>query len=419
MAENKHTVLIDRSIEESVYTFKQRLQELKEEECSIYWQDCEFFSKRLRSLVDDLEAYALPPEIGLELVGDFFACDEAIMERCDDANRVVETVFTDSLTRLFHSYAKNVVDRELVMQYLINLSLVDYYGVRDALIRRAQESLSDEEIRMLIERFESLDGGRIPASCSLTLSNMASTLAAQLYDIKLYQRIILNTFGTLHQNALFTLAEMHIARQEFEEAQGRLEEIRPGGYNHRRNLLLREAHQGLGDTQRVIALCKESFDHSKSKEDFEALVAAAGEDLRQQILESEVAKIEANHLFQLRDLGFLIDTRRFESAERYLLSRADQVDGDQFRSLSPAAETLLAAGRLLGATLLFRRLLESILRRGHVKAYVHGIDFLFVLDDLEMKTKGWGPLEEHSVFKAALYAQHKQKRSFWSLYKNA
>lgn len=212
---------------------------------------------------------------------------------------------------------------------------------------------------------------------------MASTLAAQLYDIELYEHLILNTFGRLHQKALFTLAEMHIAREEFEEAQGRLEEIGPG-YNHQRNLLLREVYQGLGDTERVVALCKESFDHSKSKEDFEELVAAAGEDLRQQIMKSEVAKIEATHIFQLNDLCFLIDTECYENAERYLLCRADQVDGDQFHSLYPAAEILLARGHLLGATLLFRRLLESILRRGQVKAYDHGIDFLFILDDLDV-----------------------------------
>lgn len=123
-----------------------------------------------------------------------------------------------------------------------------------------------------------------------------------------------------------------------------------------------------------------------------------------------------NQIFQLTDLRFLVDARLFEHAERYLLNRADQIDGGQYYSLLSLAELLLFNDRLLASTLLYRKLLESILRRGYSKAYGYGVEYLCILDDLDMRIGEWGGLEEHSAFKTTLQEEYRLKRSFWAQY---
>ena len=80
---------------------------------------------------------------------------------------------------------------------------------------------------------------------------------------------------------------------------------------------------------------------------------------------------------------------------------------------------MLFNDRLLASTLLYRKLLESILRRGYSKTYGYGVEYLCILDDLDMRIGEWGGLEEHSAFKTTLQEEYRLKRSFWAQYTRA
>lgn len=408
-------ISITANPDEIVASFKHKLSQLRAQDYWIEWDETTAFARRLETMCGQLAASAVDASTGFALTVEFFESDEDIMERCDDSDGEVGDVFTGCLTDLFHAFAKDVEDRDLVMENLITLSENNQYGVRDMLVEGAHKSLSHEEMRALVARLKSMIEAAKEGDRDRGKRRMIQSLARQLGDLELYEESILTLYGHLSEESLLTLASLHIARQEYDAALKRLESIGEG-YHLKRNKLEREIHQSLGNRERLIALHKEAFDHSKRKEDFEALIAVAGEERREQFLANEVAAIEANQIFQLTDLRFLVDARLFEHAERYLLNRADQIDGGQYYSLLPIAELFLSNDSLLASTLLYRKLLESILRRGYSKAYGYGVEYLCILDDLDMRIGEWGGLEEHSAFKTTLQEEYRLKRSFWAQY---
>lgn len=79
-----------------------------------------------------------------------------------------------------------------------------------------------------------------------------------------------------------------------------------------------------------------------------------------------------------------------EEAEHYLLERSEQLNGDFYGNLLPLAEAMETAARHLAATVVYRALLDSILRRGQAKTYPHGVRYLKKLDRLAKSISDWG-----------------------------
>ena len=283
-------IAISANPDEVVASFRRKITQLRSQDYWIEWNETSAFARRLETLCSQIGASTVDASTGFALAVEFIECDEDIMERCDDSDGEVGDVFTGCVTDLFHTFAKDVEERDLVMESLITLMEHDQYGVRDMLVEGAHKSLSLEEMRALIVRLKSMieaakEGDRVYGK-----RRMIQSLARQMGDLELYEESILTMYGHLSEESLLTLASLHIARQEYDAALKRLEGIGEG-YHVKRNKLEREIHQSLGNKERLITLHKEAFDHSKRKEDFEALIAVAGEELREQFLVSEISRI--------------------------------------------------------------------------------------------------------------------------------
>ena len=84
--------------------------------------------------------------------------------------------------------------------------------------------------------------------------------------------------------------------------------------------------------------------------------------------------------------------------------------------LLPLARELEGAGRALAASLLYRALLDSILRRGNNRNYAIGARYLQKLDALAPDVGDWGSFTSHKVYQSELRLAHGRKTSFWSKY---
>ena len=104
------------------------------------------------------------------------------------------------------------------------------------------------------------------------------------------------------------------------------------------------------------------------------------------------------------------------SPETYLLNRREHLDGDLYTSLLPMAEQMEKAERFLTASVLYRALLESILRRANTKYYTHGVRYLKKLDALAPRIQNWQHIPTHEDYTAEIRQDHGRKRSFWSRY---
>jgi hypothetical protein len=158
------------------------------------------------------------------------------------------------------------------------------------------------------------------------------------------------------------------------------------------------------------------FRNYRSKERLSMLLRALGESERARVIEAEVRKIREEEELSYRDAAFLIELGRLDDAEDYLCRYRDQLDGDAYTSLLPLAKALEEGGHPLGATVVYRALLESILRRAQSRYYHHGVRYLKKLDALAPAVVDWRGIIPHAEYKQKLIDAHGRKRSFWSKY---
>jgi len=113
-------------------------------------------------------------------------------------------------------------------------------------------------------------------------------------------------------------------------------------------------------------------------------------------------------------LRFLIEWPRLDLAERLVAERRAEWDGRRYEILAPAAEAL-AASHPLGATILYRALIDSILDRGQSLAYPHAARYTAELEALAQREDPNWPIDPARTYQAELRRRHGRKQGFWSL----
>jgi hypothetical protein len=113
-------------------------------------------------------------------------------------------------------------------------------------------------------------------------------------------------------------------------------------------------------------------------------------------------------------LGFLVTWPALDQAARLVLTRADELNGDFYEILAPAAAAL-EAKHPLATTVLRRALIDFALERNRTKRYQHAARHLEECENLADRIEDFGRFEDHVVYVTRLKAEHSRKTSFWSL----
>ena len=113
-------------------------------------------------------------------------------------------------------------------------------------------------------------------------------------------------------------------------------------------------------------------------------------------------------------LMFLVSWPALDRAAHLVLTRADELDGDHYEILAPAADAL-EAKHPLAATLLRRALIDFSLEKNRVKRYRHAARHLQECASLAAAIENFGTFETHDTYAARLRNEHGRKSSFWSL----
>jgi hypothetical protein len=112
-------------------------------------------------------------------------------------------------------------------------------------------------------------------------------------------------------------------------------------------------------------------------------------------------------------LGFLVSWPALDHAAHLVLTRADELNGDFYEILAPAAAAL-EAKHPLAATVLRRALIDFALERNRTKRYQHAARHLEECENLADRIEDFGRFEAHNVYVRRLKAEHGRKSSFWS-----
>ncbi len=112
-------------------------------------------------------------------------------------------------------------------------------------------------------------------------------------------------------------------------------------------------------------------------------------------------------------LRFLLDWPALERAAEVLIKRRDEIDGNHYEYLVPAADAL-SERHPLAATLALRAMIDFALTRARSKRYGYAADHLAACADLARRVDDFGEIESHQGYVARLKSEHGRKSGFWS-----
>ncbi len=403
---------------ENIKRFKAKLSGLKRIRRLIRWGESAGFARELVAILEDLKAGIEDVRTGAELVAAFYEADKGVFENCDDSSGYVGDVFRYNARELFVSFALRCDDKEWLVDVVSKLNREDDYGIRDSLIDCAKEYLPEPAIRTLIERFQSAASKETEEDGKRHWLSLIGTLARQIKDAPLFEKTRLALHGKLSTGTCVDIAEVYLESGDAVTALFWLERISKNDnfQAQERDALLLAIHGRLDNSEKQAEVAWRIFRRHRSADSLAQLLSVIGEGQKEQVISSEAEIILNNKPLSLSDMAFLIEMKRMDEAENYLLGRIDQLNGNFYDSLLSLAEAMGDDGRLLSATVIYRALLDSILRRAQSKTYLHGARYLKKLDRLAGSIPDWRKIETHTAYTERLRQVHGRKSSFWSRY---
>jgi hypothetical protein len=403
--------------DQNIKRYKDKLTSLKRGRSFISWGESATFVSQLHQLLSDLEAGAIDPCLGVELIGRFFEADAHIYERCDDSNGEIGDVFRYTAADLFVSFASRCENKQKIADLVISLNQKDDYGIRDCLFERCSEFLPESNLRTLVQQLWAIIGTE---KVGYQISNWHSAvqlLAKQLKDASLFEKSRL-AIGTPSVADWADIAKVYLACGDPKIALSRLQQIADNEtfmLNERLQLLLEIYHQ-LGDRESETEIAWQLFKNHRSEITLNQLLDVIGHEHQKDVIDGEIALIFQGPRLLYTDADFLLSLMRIDELEDYLFQRIDQLDGNLYYSLLPLAEAFEKSSKPLISSLIYRALIDSILARALSKYYHHAVKYLKKLDQLASSIRDWRTWPSHSAYLASMREVHKRKSALWSKY---
>ena len=366
------------SPKENVRRFRAKLAGLKRSTRFVPYRESGAFANELVALLADLEAGVDDPLSGLRLVAKFFEADDAIFSRSDDSSGSIGDVFRFNASDLFATYAARCDDKAAVRDVVFALLKDDDYGVRDSVVSCAASYLPETELRVLVERFWQRAREKADEYGRSGRLHLVESLAEQLRDAPLFERVRREGWPNLGTAACLDIARVYFDSGDATTALTWLERVPDTEHfqAYERNQLLAKVYDRLGRKEDHAKIAWRIFRSSRSAVGLDELLAVIGAEQRERVIAGETRLILENEALSTVDASFLIAVERLDDAESYLLERASQLNGEYYSSLLPLADAMETAGRELAASVIYRALLESILKRAISKYYTHGVRYL-------------------------------------------
>ncbi len=399
-----------------VRRFKRGLSLLNKHDRFLGWSESNSFAGELEQMLGDLSEADIAPEQGVQLILAFFETDKSILGHADDSDGSIGDVYREIASGLFARYAGACQDREPIAAAVLALYRDDDYGVRDAVLDRAAEFLPEHLLRGVVDRLwehaNQLTKEYEKRHCYYGIES----LARQLKDPQLFEKARRLSWGKLGTAAFIDIARAYLDAGEPGTALTWLNRVPRNDTfeQEKRDSTLLEVHRALGQKEEMASVAWRIFRRSRSPYTFEPLIAIVGEDRREGLLREESELILTEKDLEYGDVAFLLWAEAPDKAEGYLLARASQLNGDDYYAIKPLAEAFEELARMLSASVLYRSLLDSILRRGISKYYSHGVRYLQKLDKIAPQVQDWGEFPDHATYRVELTLRHKRKSAFWA-----
>jgi hypothetical protein len=403
---------------DNIKRFKSKIAGLKCSKRFVRWGESARLAQDLMALLSDLKDVKPEPCLGTELIVSFYKTDNATLGRCDDSSGHVGDVYRFDAKDLFLFYATCCNDKDWLEELVVRLNHEDGYGIRDTLVDCAAQYLPEPNLRSMIAKFQTQADKEHEEHAKRHWLYRVESLARQVKDAPLYERTRIAAWGRTPTAACIDISRVYLESGDAQTALSWLERVHEDEtfMEDERDKLLLDIHGELGNSEKQKQIAHRIFRRHRSTKSLQDLLDVVGRHNQESIVAEELASITANSKLALTDAAFLMEINLINEAESYILNRADQLNGDHYYSLLPLAQTLEAQEKYLSATLIYRALLESILKKARSKIYHHGVRYLRKLDLLAKTIQDWQEFDNHDQYSKQLREKHFRKKSFWARY---
>ena len=368
-------------------------------------------------------------ELAFELLWEFLGLHPSILERVDDSSGRVGSVFRMACDGLGPLAQQAGIEPEVLAATVFEKVTSNSYGIYDGLVVSLAAALGQKgraALRgLLLQRRQQYLAEDKPAeiaagrhdftlNClSLALRDIAECEGDADAFIDAYQARDLT-------NPLFAskIALQLLRSGRGQEALGYLDRAAPSAKNPHFGLTewtdariaVLDAMQRIDEAQ---ALRMAFFQAQLSPFHLRAYLDRLP-DFDDVEAEDRALDFVAGHSNVHTALAFLIWWPAIERAARLVRLRINDIDGDRYELLDPAAVAL--EGKYpLAAVLLRRALIEVTLRKGRATRYKHAARHVREIDSLNTQIKDYAGFEAHDQFMTRLLRTHPHKTGFWSL----
>jgi hypothetical protein len=405
-----------------------------------------------RALVDDLETQrrAIVGQVGkadpagaLDLMWRFLGLANSIFERCDDGSGTVVGVFHSAAGDLCEIAKAAKVDPHKLAEETYQALIKNDYGQYDNLISVLTPALGREGLEHLKQRMIDLSNAPVRKPANKDRVKIGWSSAGPIYEDEIAERSRISTVRLALMEIADAQGDVDSFIGQFDEetrkvpkiaaeiaqrllAAGRVEEAwqtieatvhrRSGSWDWpdfewedaRIDVL-----EALGRTDDAQAARWACFERSLSANHLRAYLKRLADFDDFEAEERALNFAQRSHTL-LRALSFLVSWPALERAANLVIQRADELDGDHYEILTPAANAL--AGKYpLAATLVLRAMIDFSLTNGRSSRYKHAARHLLECSSLSSAVENFGVFETHDAYEARLRREHGKKTSFWSL----
>jgi hypothetical protein len=365
------------------------------------------------------------PAEALDLLQRFMTLAGSAVERCNDRSGAIINVFHDACYDLGEVAVMAGSDPKGLADYIFRARLDNNYGEYDPLIDAMIPALGPTGLEHLKQLFldhakamgkkAELDAANThgPDMGDITVQLALQEIADAQGDVDAYIQQYGDGARTMPAIAAGIARRLLVAGRTDEawEAINAVDEARrrepPYEWEQTRVDIL----EALGRAEEAQAFRLDCFRRSLDAEHLKAYLRRL-KDFEDVQAEEDALAYALGYGNVHRALTFLVSWPAPDHAAELVLSRADELDGDIYELLGPAADALEGKHPLAG-TVLRRALIDFTLGKARSTRYKHAVRHLQACERLDDAIQDYGRHETHEAYLARIRKQHGRKTAFW------
>jgi len=416
-----------------------RLTSIARARSFVNWQNRKPLVTDLQSQLRAIKEQIAPtdPAEALALAWRFMQVATPLFERCDDSSGIVIGVFHDACAFLGELALAAGTPSESLADAAIEALRDNGYGQYDGLIAILTPALGEEGLAHLKQRIEALAATPVPVPPkgeweAVGYGSGGATYAHQMEErsrqsmVEMALKDIADAMGDVDAFiAQYDLKTRKVPQIAAEIATRLLAAGRTGdalGFIERADTKDSWVPREWQDTRLEVL---EALDRKDEAQTFRwscfenTLVSEYLRDFLKRLPDFEDIDAEDRAMDHaaaqpslLPALGFFLEWPSLNRAARLLIDRQDEINGDHYEFLVPAAEAL-SERFPLAATLALRAMIDFTLSKARSKRYGYASQHLVDCAALSERIEDYGTFEPHATYIARLKRDHGRKTGFW------